>query len=150
MSITRWHPNRDFEQFFNRFFEGGARFPFLPSSGKQEQMTLADWTPAVDIQETPEAYVVNAELPEVKKEDVKITVQDGVLSLSGERRLEKEEKGKKFHRIERSYGRFERSFVLPDSIDEQKIHASYDNGVLHLMLPKAPSTRPTTREIKVG
>jgi HSP20 family protein len=151
--ITRWNANRDFEQLFNRFFNLGgetpAAFPRFPFANK-EQMTLADWVPAVDIQETQEAYVVNAELPDVKKEDVKITVHDGVLSLMGERRIEKEEKGKKYHRIERSYGRFGRTFALPDSIDEQKIQATYRDGVLHLMLPKAPSTKPTTREIKVG
>ena len=156
MSLTRWTPNRDYEQLFDRFnrFFNSANVvndaALATRGGSKEAMTFPDWAPAVDIQETAEAYVVNAELPDVKKEDVKITVQEGVLSLSGERRLEKEEKGKKYHRIERAYGRFERSFTLPDSIDEQKIVATYKDGVLHLMLPKAPSTKPTTREIKVG
>ena len=80
---------------------------------------------------------------------MKVSVQNGVLMLSGERRQEKEEKGKKFHRVERSYGRFERSFMLPESIDEKKIEATYKDGVLHLILPKSPSSKPTTHEVKI-
>ncbi len=89
----------------------------------KEVMTVADWAPTVDISETEAEYAIKAELPEVKKEDVKVTVEDGVLTLQGERKQEKEEKGKKYHRIERSYGRFVRSFTLPDSVDESKVKA---------------------------
>lgn len=149
MSLIRRNPNRELEQMFdrfNRFFSEASPFTGF---GK-ESMTFADWSPAVDVQETPEAYVVSAELPDVKREDVKVTVDNGVLMLSGERRQEKEEKGKKFHRVERSFGRFERSFALPDAIDDQKITATFKDGMLHLMVPKTTQAKPATREIKIG
>ncbi len=152
MAIVRWDPARDFEQAidrFNRMFND-SRFLSRFGLGDTEAMTFAEWTPAVDIQETPEAYVVSAELPDVKKEDVKLSVQNGVLMMTGERRQEKEDKGKKWHRVERSYGRFQRSFTLPESVDDQKIHASYKDGMLHLMIPKAPATTPKTQEIKIS
>lgn len=113
-------------------------------------MTVADWTPSVDISETEGEYIIKAELPEVKKEDVKITLEEGVLSIQGERKHEKEEKGKKFHRIERAYGRFVRSFVVPDYVDEAKIKAEYQDGVLHLHLPKSEKAKPRAIEVKVA
>jgi HSP20 family protein len=119
------------------------------SDGK-ETMTVADWTPSVDISETEGEYVIKAELPEVKKDDVKITLEEGVLSIQGERKHEKEEKGKKFHRIERAYGRFVRSFVVPDYVDEAKIKAEYQDGVLQLHLPKSEKAKPRAIEVKVA
>jgi HSP20 family protein len=119
-------------------------------SDAKETMTVADWTPSVDISETEGEYVIKAELPEVKKEDVKITLEEGVLSIQGERKHEKEEKGKKFHRIERAYGRFVRSFVVPDYVDEAKIKAEYQDGVLHLHLPKSEKAKPRAIEVKVA
>jgi HSP20 family protein len=82
-------------------------------------LAVADWSPSADISETDAAYLIKAEIPGVKKEDVKVTIQDGMLTMQGERKMEKEEKGKKFHRIERSYGNFVRSFRLPDDADEK-------------------------------
>ena len=84
-------------------------------------MIVADWTPSVDISETEQECQIKAEIPDVKKEDVKVTVEDGVLTIQGERKHEKEEKGKKYHRIERSYGSFVRTFSLPDVIEEEKV-----------------------------
>jgi HSP20 family protein len=153
MSLVRFNPEKEMEQMFERMtraFNDSPRFFTRFGFGDKEAMTLADWTPAVDVQENAEAYLINAELPDVKKEDVKVSVQDGVLSLSGERRQEKEEKGKKFHRIERSYGRFQRSFALPDAVDEQKINASFKDGMLHVMIPKAPQSKTGAHEIKIG
>ncbi|MBH0187604.1 MAG: Hsp20/alpha crystallin family protein, partial [Nitrospira sp.] len=95
-------------------------------------------------------YLIKAELPEVKKEDVKVSVEDGVLTLSGERRQEKEEKGKKYHRVERSYGSFVRSFSLPESVDEGGVKAEYKDGVLNLHLPKTEKVKPKSIEVKVG
>ena len=99
-------------------------------------LALADWAPLVDIMEDETEYLIKAELPEVKKEDVKVRVENGMLTISGERRLEKEEKGKKHHRVERSYGSFERSFTLPDTCKSEEMAAKYNDGILTLHIPK--------------
>jgi HSP20 family protein len=128
-----------------------ARPASNPAVGQsKEVMTVADWTPTVDITETEGEYAIKAELPEVKKEDVKVTVEDGVLTIQGERKQEKEEKGKKYHRIERSYGRFVRSFTLPDTVDEGKVRAEYADGVLHLHLPKSEKAKPKQIDVKIA
>jgi HSP20 family protein len=111
-------------------------------------LTVADWAPSVDISETEGEYHLKAELPEVKKEDVSVMVQNGVLTLQGERKQEREEKGRKYHRVERSYGCFMRSFSLPDHVDETKIKAEFKDGVLHLLLPKSEKTKPKAIEVK--
>ncbi len=115
----------------------------------EEAMTLSDWAPSVDIGENDKEYVVKAELPEVKKEDIEVNVEDGTLSITGERRVEKEETGMKFHRVERSYGRFERSFSLPDQADADKITSEYKDGILTIHLPKNPKAKPATHRIEV-
>ena len=112
-------------------------------------MTAGDWAPRVDIAETETEFVIKAEIPEVKKEDVKISVEDGALKISGERKQEKEEKDKKFHRVERFYGSFMRSFILPDNIDESKIEATFKDGVLNVALPKTEKAKPKALEVKV-
>jgi HSP20 family protein len=127
---------------FDQFFA-------MPVSSN-EQMARTEWSPAVDIAETPEAFSLHAELPDVKRDDVKLTLKDGVLTLSGERRFEREEKNKKFHRVERSFGRFQRSFALPVAIDENKVTAVFNNGLLDVIVPKAVTPPPTHKEIKIG
>ena len=149
MTLVRWDPFRELEDMSERLNRVFAR-PALRTTGGKEQLTVADWTPSVDISETEQAYLIKAELPEVKKEDVKVTVEDGVLTLSGERRQEKEEKSKKYHRVERSYGSFLRSFALPESVDETGVKAEYKDGVLNLHLPKAEKAKPKAIEVKVG
>src|SRR5574338_501658 len=141
MALVKWDPFRDLEEMSDRLNRIFARPAVWQGQGK-EIMTVADWTPTVDISETEAEYVIKAELPEVRKEDVKVTVEDGVLTILGERKQEKEEKGKKFHRIERSYGRFVRSFTLPDSVDEALVKAEYADGVLNLHLPKSEKAKP--------
>jgi HSP20 family protein len=106
--------------------------------------------PTVDISETDGEYLIKAELPEVKKEDVIVTVENGVLTLQGERRQEKEEKGKRFHRVERLYGSFVRSFSLPESVDESGVKAEYTEGVLNLHLPKSEKVKPKAIDVKVA
>jgi HSP20 family protein len=114
------------------------------------EMTLTDWVPTVDIEESPEEYVVKAELPGIDKKDVKITCNDGVLSITGERKQEKEVKNRKYHRIERSYGSFMRSFTLPVEVDDKKIVAEQKDGVLFVHLPKAAEKKPVEGfEIKI-
>jgi HSP20 family protein len=113
-------------------------------------MMVADWVPPVDISETDEAFHIAAELPEVKKDDVKVILENGVLTLQGERKEEREEKGSKIHRNERSYGRFVRSFTLPDFVDDTRVKAEFKNGVLHLHLPKSEKAKPRAIEVKVA
>jgi len=124
--------------------------PLRRRNGEQEALTVAEWSPLVDIEESEKEYLIKAEIPEMKKEDVKIAVQDDILSISGERKSEKEEKGKKYHRVERSYGSFLRSFTLPDDADGTKITAEYKDGVLRLHLPKSEQAKPKAIEVKVS
>jgi HSP20 family protein len=112
-------------------------------------MTVADWTPTVDITEDDKEYLIKAEIPEVNKNDVKVAVQDGVLSIQGERKQEKEEKGKRFHRVERSYGKFVRSFSVPDDAVEDKVRAEFKEGMLFVHLPKSEKARTKAIEVKV-
>jgi HSP20 family protein len=123
--------------------------PSVRNTGK-ENLTVADWMPTVDISETDGEYLIKAELPEVRKEDVKVTVENGVLTLQGERRQEKDEKGKRFHRVERSYGSFVRSFSLPESVDDGAVKAEYKDGVLNLHLPKSEKVKPKAIDVKVA
>jgi HSP20 family protein len=150
MKMAKWDPFRELEVMsarLNGLF--GRAYP-LKAGLPEEALTVADWAPVVDIKETPEEFVVKAELPEVNKEDVKVAIEDGVLSIRGERKLEKEEKGKRYHRIERAYGTFMRSFTLPEGIEEKKLLASYKDGVLEIHLPKAPVAKPKAIEVKVA
>jgi HSP20 family protein len=130
----------------NRLFGTTPRF----GNGGKESLTVTDWTPMVDIQETEKEYLVKAELPEVKLEDVKVTVENGVLAIQGERRQEKEEKNKKFHRVERSYGTFLRTFAVPLDAEENKVAADFKDGILRVHLPKAEKPRPKAIEVKVA
>jgi len=123
----------------------------MPRGGNEnEAMTVADWIPPVDISETAAEYLIKAEIPEVKKEDVKVTLEHGVLTIQGMRRRETEEKGKKYHRVERSYGSFVRSFSLPDFVDDAKVQAVVKDGILTLHLPKSEQAKPKAIEVKVA
>jgi HSP20 family protein len=148
MSIIRWSPFREYEDIQTRL----DRLFNERTSRREGDETLfrADWMPAVDVQETEQEFLIKADLPEVKKEDVKVTVHEGVMTIEGERKLEKEEKGKKFHRIEREYGRFVRKFTLPDGADEAKVAAEFKDGVLNVRVPKSAIARPKTVEVKVA
>lgn len=149
MNVLRWDPFRELEEMSERLNRVIGRTSLRRDDGK-EMLTVADWVPAVDIIETESEYLIKAELPEVKKEEVKITLQEGVLTIQGERKQEKEEKGKKFHRIERTYGTFSRSFTLPDYVDDARVSAEFREGVLNLHLPKSEKTKPRAIEVKVS
>jgi HSP20 family protein len=142
-----WNPWKDIEDMEKRL----STFLRQPSrtNGDKEAMTVAEWSPLVDISEDEKEYLVKAELPEIKKEDVKLTVQDNVLSISGERKTKKEETGKKYHRIERSYGSFLRSFTLPEDSDGSKVAAEYKDGLLEVHVPKSEKAKPKSIEVKV-
>ncbi len=149
MALVRWDPFRELEEVSDRLNRMFAR-PATHSSNGKETMIVADWAPSVDISETESEYQIKAEIPDVKKEDVKVTLEDGVLTIQGERKHEKEEKGKKYHRIERSYGSFVRTFSLPDVIDDDKVKAEFRDGVLNLHLPKSEKAKPKAIDVKVA
>jgi HSP20 family protein len=149
MNVVRWDPFRELEDMSARLNRMIGRSVASQDKGR-ETLTVADWTPLVDISETDSEYLIKAELPEVKKEDVKVTVEDGVLTIQGDRRQEKEERGKKFHRIERAYGSFVRSFTVPDYVDDAKVSAEFKDGVLTLHLPKSERAKPKAVEVKVS
>jgi HSP20 family protein len=111
---------------------------------------MADWTPSADISETDTAYLIKAEIPGVNKEDVKVTIENGMLTIQGERKMEKEEKDKKFHRIERSYGSFMRSFRVPDDADESAVKAEFKDGVLNVTLTKSAKAKPKAVNVSVS
>jgi HSP20 family protein len=119
-------------------------------NGGKEALRVAQWSPLVDITEDEKEYLIKAELPDMKKEDVRLTVENEVLAISGERKFEKEEKGKKYHRVERAYGSFVRSFSLPEDADGSKVSADFKDGMLQVHLPKSQKAKPKTIEIKVG
>lgn len=149
-AITRWDPFKELEDMQQRLSTMFGRAPVRKDGDKQESMTVAEWAPLVDISEDEKEYLIKAELPEVKKEDVTVSVQDDVLTIAGERKYETEEKGKKFHRIERAYGSFERSFTLPEDADAGKVAADFKDGVLKIHLPKSEKAKPKSVEVKVG
>jgi HSP20 family protein len=132
---------------FNRFLGG---FPNRIGSGETHSLTVADWSPQVDISEDDHEYLLKADLPEMKKGDVRVTVEDGILCVSGERKSEKEDDNRKFHRIERSFGNFRRSFTLPEDTDSTKVTADFHDGVLKVHLPTTARPRSKAIEVKVA
>lgn len=149
MNLVKWDPFRELEEVSNRLNR-----LFMRPQGNAEQgnemLAVADWMPSVDISETDAAYLVKAEVPGVNKDDVKVSIQDGMLTIQGERKQEKEEKGKKFHRIERSYGSFARSFRVPDDADENSVKAEFKDGMLNVTLAKSKKAKPKSIEVKVS
>ena len=146
---VRWDPFREMEDLSNRVSSIFGLAPLRGDGGREEALTVAQWSPVVDIIEDAKEYLIKAELPEMKREEVKVTVENGVLTLCGERKFEHEEKGKKFHRIERSYGSYTRSFSLPDDADGEKVSAVFKDGLLQVHLPKNEKARPKSIEVKV-
>ena len=113
-ALAQWNQYRELEALRHGLGSLFGRAPVRLPEGQEEQITVPEWAPLVDISEDDKEYLIKAELPEVKKEDVKVTAEEGTLTIMGERKFEKEEKGRKYHRVERSYGSFGRSFSLPD------------------------------------
>lgn len=147
MSLVKWDPFHEMEEMSSRLNRliGRAR------TQTGEAITPSpDWTPLVDVMETDKSWQIKADLPDLRKEDVKVTVQDGALRIEGERKLEKEQKDAKFHLVERSYGSFVRSFTLPTNVDPTKITAQFERGSLSVVLPKVDKPAPKALEVKVG
>jgi len=148
--VITWKPLREIDEAHNRlsrFFLGG--FPNRMGSGEIPSLAVADWSPEVDISEDDHGYLLKADLPEMKKDDVRVTVEDGILNVSGERKTEKEDQKRKFHRIERSHGNFRRSFTLPEDADSTKVTAEFRDGVLKVHLPTTTKARTRALEVKV-
>ena len=146
MRVIKWEPFRDVDDVFDRFVaETLRRWPRQTTEGQ----AALDWAPAADVSETEAEYLIKADLPEVRKEDVSITVQDGVLTLSGERRQEVRAENEKVHRVERAYGSFARRFALPENADEQSIRAESRDGVILIHIPKQKVVQPQPRQITI-
>ena len=152
-TLITWNRLRELDEAQNRFnqFLGGFPNRMGNRMGNDEahSLTVADWSPEVDISEDDHGYLLKADLPEIKKDDVRVTVEDGILCVSGERKTEKEDQKRKFHRIERSYGNFRRSFTLPEDADSKKVTAEFRDGVLKVHLPTTPIARSKAIEVKV-
>jgi HSP20 family protein len=146
MHVIKWEPFRDVDDLFDRFFAETVRR--WPRPGEQAQ-AVQEWAPRADVTETDGEYVIKAELPEVRKEEVSITVQDGVLTLSGERKQDKREDSERLHRLERQYGSFARRFALPENADEAGIRAESRDGVIVIHIPKQRVVEPQPRQIQV-
>ena len=151
MALIKWEPLREIEDMFERYSRSlGAPF-FRPSDFARQSELLAngEWSPRVDISENDAAFQIKAEVPGVRKDDVKVTLENGVLTLQGERHQEHEEKGLRFHRVERSYGNFIRSFTLPNNVDAQQLKAHFHDGLLEVEIPKTPEAKSSTVTIPV-
>jgi len=131
----------DLERNIDSLFRGGV--------ADDSSMFASGWSPAVDIAEHENEYLVKVELPGVNKDDVKITLQEDVLTIRGEKKQEKETKGSNYHRVERSYGSFERSFSLPSTVKGENVDASYKDGILTVTMPKAEEAKPKQIDVKV-
>ena len=153
MSLVRWNPSRELatwpsdlfgiQREMNRMFDGFFR------GTNDEDYTISTWMPAVDIAEHDDEYLVKVELPGVNKDEVKLTLENNILTIRGEKKQEKETKRENYHRVERSYGSFQRSFTLPAAVKSDKIDASYKDGILTVSLPKAEEAKPKQIEVKV-
>jgi HSP20 family protein len=149
-TLTTWNPLRDLEEMQDRVLRSLGLGTNRRLAEGQQSITTAEWAPSVDISEDDQEYLIKAELPEVKKEDVKVAVENGVVTIKGERKLEKEEKNKKYHRIERSYGSFMRSFSVPEDAAPDKVSADFKEGVLLVRLAKCEEKRPKYIEVAVN
>ncbi len=146
MALIRWDPFREMSALQERM---NQLFSNVSNQGpvREEEVLRSSWTPAVDIFETPEAIVLKAELPGIAAQDIAVEVKDHILTLKGEKKWEKETKEENYHRMERSYGSFQRTFTLPGTVRQEKAKAKFKDGILEIALPKVEEARP--RQIKV-
>src|SRR5438132_8535023 len=148
-TLITWNQLREMDQRYNSLNQFLGRFPNRLGNGETHSLAVADWSPEIDISQDNHEYLLKADLPEMKKEDVRVTVEDGILCVSGERKSEKEDHKRKFHRIERSIGNFRRSFTLPEDTDSTKVTADFCDGVLKVHLPAAARPKSKATEVKV-
>jgi len=143
MNVIRWEPFREVDELFRQYS------PLFNRALRRNGGEPGEWTPVADISETAQEYVIKAELPEVKKEDVKVTLDDGIMTIAGERKYQKEQNDSNEIRIESFYGSFSRSFSLPENIDAQGIRAETKDGVLRVKIPKLQAVPPKSVSIEV-
>lgn len=143
MRVVRWEPFGEFDTLFTRLVPSLRRLQ-LEGSGKK-----LDWAPSADISETDKEYLIRAELPAVNKEDVQVTLDDGMITIKGERKQHKDDKNEKFHRVESFYGSFERSFSLPDNVNADTIKCESKDGILTVHIPKTETPKQTAKQITV-
>jgi HSP20 family protein len=149
MALVRWTPFEGVDDLFDRMMPGFRRPPHRLGLGEAGRMVV-EWSPTADISETDKEYLIRAELPAVKKEDLKVTIDQGMITISGERKQQKEDKTEKYHRIESFQGTFSRSFSLPDDVDGAAIRCESRDGVLTVHLPKKEQKKSTPIEVKVA
>ncbi|MBL8922583.1 MAG: Hsp20/alpha crystallin family protein [Myxococcaceae bacterium] len=142
MNLSTWDPFRELDQMSTRLNRVLGR--------NEKELSNYDWSPSVDILETAEDFQVKCELPEVRREDVKVNVADGLLRIEGERKFDKEDKTKRYHRVERFYGSFMRSFALPEGVEPEKVKAEFKDGLLTVRMPKSPKALPRSVEVKLA
>ncbi|MDX2034965.1 MAG: Hsp20/alpha crystallin family protein [Blastocatellia bacterium] len=145
--MVGFDPFRQFQERFNRLFGEGSD-PFFRTFG-EENWSLSTWAPACDIYENDNEIVVKAELPEVKKEDVTVSIENNVLTIHGQRKFEEDVKKENYHRVERRYGEFTRSFTLPGFVDAGKVNADFKDGVLRVTMAKREEAKPKQIEVKI-
>ncbi len=145
MNLSVWDPFREMEALLDRYSKSAKKPGY---SGEIREMEAGDWMPTVDILENDHSFVVRTELPGVEKDDVKVHINNGVLTIKGEKKVES--KDDKRHRVECAYGSFVRSFTLPQDVDIEKVEAAYKNGILNLAIPKQEKAKPKQIEVKVS
>lgn len=150
MNLVTRSPFYALEDILGRYSNVKRHYNYLTTEDADRgELTVADWTPSIDISEQKDAYTIKAELPGVTKDDVNVTLENSVLSIRGEKRFEKATDEGKTHRVECAYGQFVRSFTLPESVQDDKVEATYKDGVLNLLIPKAPHVQAKAIDINV-
>jgi HSP20 family protein len=153
MALVRWDPSRELSSLqseMNRLFQSFFDTPATSGGGAGNGGTLRRWHPAMDLVETEDHFVLKADLPGVAEDDVKVELEDNVLTIAGERRHEEEAKSGGYYRLERATGVFSRSLTLPEGIDPEAVQASFDKGVLEVRIPKPEERKPRRVAISVG
>jgi HSP20 family protein len=150
MALMKWNPFEEFASLEDRLARLWEGFPFGSVERSRGKRQVADWIPPVDIFEDENAYLVKVELPDLSEKDVELKIDNDVLTISGRKKLEREDKKSGYHLIESSYGEFSRSFSLPSNVEGEKATAKFEKGVLKVTLPKKPESKPKHISIKLN
>jgi len=149
MAVIRWDPFREMASLQERMNRLFSDFRLRPPLG-EEEITQGTWVPPVDIYETGESIVLEVELPGITKEDITVEVKNNTLTLKGEKKFEREVKEENYHRVERSYGSFQRAFTLPSTVQQDKVKAKFKEGILEITLPKVEEAKPKQIKVEVS
>jgi HSP20 family protein len=149
MTLVRWNPVRDLYKIQDEMNQVMDRF-FSPDLFEGSTIDTSAWIPSMDVREDKDNFAISMELPGLKKEDVKLTFKEGTLTVEGERKQEEETEDVNYHRVERRYGKFLRSFKLPTYVKEDKIEATFKDGILNIVVPKAEEVKPKQIQVKIS